>query len=713
MSRRPATTVWVRLRLERLRHSGARRAALAFAFLLASAGVLSSAFVPERVDVQLNQPARGAIKAPREFVDWPTTRRMQDEAAAKVTDIYTLDPKVTQDAMAQLDAVFAAIDALRASQDADDRRIAALRRASGFPVDDRVALAVLQLPEADWTSLKRQARDLLLAEMNQGIRQESLETFRRDATATVMTWNYDRPILSFATEVVQAALRPNVLFDAEKTQAARAQARAAVEPIVVLKGQTIVPDGAVITAEDLERLRDAGLLRSGRDYAVMASALLIAAVLEALLGLYLRYFRPRIWSDDRRVVLLALVLAVVLVVERVLLQVSPYLAPVACAAMLIAILIGPEVALVGVLYEALSLGFMSGHDLRYAFAALTGGFAAAVSVRRVDQRGEVMRGGFLAAGANLVAILATALLSGEVADATGVWMDAAFGAINGMLSGILTIGSLPYLEQAFGILTSVRLLELSNPNHPLLRRMLREAPGTYHHSLMVANLCEAAAEAIDANPLLARVGAYYHDIGKLKRPYFFVDNQFGGENPHDRLSPSLSALIVISHVKDGLELAREYKLPEEIARFIPEHHGTMLVSYFHRKAVEASDGPVDEAQFRYPGPLPQSKEAAIMMLADGAEASVRALKDPTPDRIEAQVRKIIRERLEAGQLDQADVTLKDLDTIARTFTHVLMGLHHQRIPYPEQIAEELRRSGEKHERRRERKGFLRTGTERR
>ncbi|MBE3589601.1 MAG: HDIG domain-containing protein [Firmicutes bacterium] len=713
MRREPAAAAWIRRRVQRFGHAGARRAALALAFLLVTAGTLASAFVPERVDVRLNQPARGAIKAPREFIDWPTTRRLQAEAAARVADVYTLDPRVTQDAAAQLDALFAAVEGLRASTEADDRRAAALRNVAGFPLDERVALAVLRLPDADWQALKRQMRELLLSEMNQGIRQESLETFRRDAASAVMAWNYDRPALSFAVSAVQAALRPNVLFDAAKTQEARAQARAAVQPVVVLKGQTIVPDGAVVTADDLERLRDAGLLRSGQDYALVGAALVVAAVLEALLALHLWHLRPRVWRDERRLLLVGLVLAVGLVVDRVLVPVSPYLAPVAWAAMLLAILVDAEVALMGVLFEALALGFMAEHDLRYAFAALAGGSAAVFSVRRVDQRGEVMRGGFLAAGANLAAVLAAGLLTGDVGRDPAVWFDAAFGAVNGMLAGILTIGSLPYLEQAFGILTSIRLLELSNPNHPLLRRMLREAPGTYHHSLMVANLCEAAAEAVHANPLLARVGAYYHDIGKLKRPYFFVDNQFGGENPHDRLSPSLSALIVISHVKDGLELAREYKLPEEIARFIPEHHGTMLVSYFYHKAVETSDGPVDEAQFRYPGPLPQSKEAAIMMLADGAEASVRALKDPTPDRIEAQVRKIIRERLDAGQLEQADVTLRDLDTIARTFTHVLMGFHHQRIPYPEQIAEELRRSGERHERRRERKGFLRTGTDRR
>jgi putative nucleotidyltransferase with HDIG domain len=242
------------------------------------------------------------------------------------------------------------------------------------------------------------------------------------------------------------------------------------------------------------------------------------------------------------------------------------------------------------------------------------------------------------------------------------------------------------------VITAMKLIELSNPNQPLLRKLLVEAPGTYHHSIMVGNLAEAATEAVGGNSLLARVGAYYHDIGKTKRPYFFVDNQFGAENPPDRLSPALSALIIASHVKDGLELAHEHKLPEAISQFIREHHGTTVIRYFYRKAVEMDTGDgVDETDFRYDGPKPQTKETAIVMLADASEATTRTLKNPTPQTIEQVVRRLIKERLEDGQLDEANLTLKDLDVIAQTFTRVLTGVFHQRIEYPERVLKEMER----------------------
>jgi len=241
---------------------------------------------------------------------------------------------------------------------------------------------------------------------------------------------------------------------------------------------------------------------------------------------------------------------------------------------------------------------------------------------------------------------------------------------------------LPYLEHLFGLVTPIKLLELSSPSHPLLRRLQIEAPGTYHHSIVVANLAEAAAESIGADSLLVRVGAYYHDIGKVRRPVFFVENQIGVENPHEKMAPSLSALTVLAHVRDGIEYAREQRLPEAVIRFIPEHHGTSLITYFYHQAMERGDV-VDEEGFRYEGPKPQSRESAILMIADAVEGAVRSMPRPTPDRIEQVVRRIIRERLEDGQLDECDLTFRDLDVIAQTFTRLLAGMFHPRVEYPD------------------------------
>ena len=261
--------------------------------------------------------------------------------------------------------------------------------------------------------------------------------------------------------------------------------------------------------------------------------------------------------------------------------------------------------------------------------------------------------------------------------------DSLAGIINGFLGVILAIGLLPFIESAFGITTPIRLLELANPNHPLLKRLLLEAPGTYHHSILVGNLAETAADAVGADALLSRVASYYHDVGKIKRPEFFIENQLLISNPHDKMSPNLSALVITSHIKEGLELARQFKLPPAIRDIIEQHHGTTLVSYFYNQAVAEAEDAVSEDNFRYEGPLPQTKEAALVMLADVVEAAVRSVADPTPGKIGGLIRKVIKERLDEGQLDQSDLTLKDLDQTAAVFAKVLTGVYHQRVPYPD------------------------------
>jgi hypothetical protein len=288
------------------------------------------------------------------------------------------------------------------------------------------------------------------------------------------------------------------------------------------------------------------------------------------------------------------------------------------------------------------------------------------------------------------------LIGGDI-DLNLLFVAGVIGAINGILSAVLMIGVLPYLETAFSITSMIKLLELANPTHPLLKQLLLEAPGTYHHSLMVANLAEAAAEPIGANPLLVRVGSYYHDIGKIKRTDYFVENQRGYENPHEKIAPALSALIITSHVREGVELAREARLPQVIIDFIEQHHGTSLAKFFYSRALEEErEGSISEENFRYEGPKPQSKEVALVMLADSVEAAVKSLQDPNPERIRNMVRRIIKDKLNDGQLETSDLTFKDLDTVANSFCQMLEGIYHKRIEYPEIIVREFERRREQH-----------------
>jgi hypothetical protein len=360
---------------------------------------------------------------------------------------------------------------------------------------------------------------------------------------------------------------------------------------------------------------------------------------------------------------------------------NPYLLPSAAGIMVIAVLLRPRVALYTTAVLSLLVAVIAGGDIRLGLVTFIGSTVGVYAIKRMHHRTDLIVAGLRVGAANALAVTAIGLID-QLPIFPHILRDTAYGLASGIAVGVIAIGALPYLEHLFGLVTPIKLLELSNPSHPLLRRLQMEAPGTYHHSIVVANLAEAAGEAIGADSLLVRVGAYYHDIGKIRRPVFFVENQIGVENPHEKMAPSLSALTVLAHVRDGMEYAREQRLPEAIIRFIPEHHGTSLITYFYHQAMERGDT-VDEEVFRYEGPKPQSRETAILMLADGVEGAVRAMPRPTPDRMEQVVRRMIRERLEDGQLDECDLTFRDLDIIAQTFTRLLASMFHPRVEYPD------------------------------
>jgi hypothetical protein len=366
--------------------------------------------------------------------------------------------------------------------------------------------------------------------------------------------------------------------------------------------------------------------------------------------------------------------------------------PVAAAGMLIAIRLDSRLAVLMVAVLSLLLGIMTGNQLRFGLVGLIGGITGVYSVSKLSQRGDLVRAGIYTSGANVVAIFIVGLVNGSPM-ALLISTSLALGVVNGILSSILTNGSLPFMENTFHITSPVRLLEISNPNNVLLKRLLTEAPGTYHHSIIVGNLAESATDALGGDSLMVRAGAYYHDIGKIKRPYFFIENQMTVDNPHDKITPSLSTLILTSHVKDGVEMAREHKLPQGIIDIIEQHHGTSLVTYFYHKALENDrTETVTEEEFRYEGPKPRTREAAIVMLADSGEAAVRSLQNPTQGRVEGLVRKIIKDKLNDGQLEECDLTFRDLNVIATAFVRVLSGIFHNRVEYPD-MSQEIERRG--------------------
>ncbi|MDA8441144.1 MAG: HDIG domain-containing protein, partial [Peptococcaceae bacterium] len=498
--------------------------------------------------------------------------------------------------------------------------------------------------------------------------------------------------------VVSKVVSPTLLVDKVQTQIAKqaAEAQVPIPKYSYTTGEKIVGVGEKVTNQTYLVLQAYGLVQTLAPWkaALGIGIIVLAAMLSVLLYLY--HYKRQIYGKKSNLVLLGLVSVLVVALGKgaIALDIGSYknllgfLIPLAWGSMLIAILIDAQLAIVVTSIVALFVGIMvdpqfhSQYGLQAAIVTGMGGIVGVYSVSNLSQRSDLARAGLLVGAANVVGVLAVWLISGLTPQSLAV--GAVLAAINGIVASVFTVGTLHWFETGFKITSSVRLLELSDPNRPLLKRLLMEAPGTYHHSMLVGNLAEAAAEAVGANALLVRVGAMYHDIGKLKRPYFFIENQFSSDNPHDKIAPTLSTLIITSHVKDGLEMAKEDKLPQPILDIIEQHHANSMVSFFFHKAKEGEKADtLSEAEFRYDAPKPQTKEAALVCLSDSVEAAVKSLKDAASGHVQGLIRKIINEKLNDGQLDECDLTFRDLSLIAGAFDRVLSGIFHTRIEYPE------------------------------
>ena len=465
-------------------------------------------------------------------------------------------------------------------------------------------------------------------------------------------------------------VEPNFFYDKEKTDE--------------LIKEIVVSEGEPVTAHQLELLGTLGLLSDSASalYIYIALGVLVIIVMYLQYG-YIHKYYPAINKEFSKIVMISILNVFPVILARLFGMMSNYIIPLACMPMLITLLLNYKISLVFSMLNVILIGGAVGFNPNIIILAILNVVLGGTLLRKMQQRNDILYSSIT------VAVLSSILTFSVGTLTTNNFMeilaDSTFAAAGAILSGILTIGVLPFFESTFDIVTNAKLLELSNPNNPLLKKLLMEAPGTYHHSILVANLAELAAEQVGGNPLLARIGAYYHDVGKTKRPYFFRENQFGKKNPHDRLKPEVSSKIIISHVKDGSELAKEYNLPKTIHDFIVTHHGETLVKYFYLTVKNNSENPdeVKEEDFKYPGPKPMSKEQGIVMLADSTEAAVRSINEPTEEKIEKMVNNIIDDKLATGQLDNCDLTLRDISKIKKCFLKALNGIHHERIEYPD------------------------------
>jgi len=649
-----------------------------------------------QVTVEEGEVAQRDTVAPRQttFVSQILTQQRRDMAANAVPDVYDPpQPRIGRQQLILAAQMIEAIGTVRNDSSADTAAKAArLTTISGLSLSPQVIDRIVLLPPPAWERVAVEVPLVLERAMREEIRENNLADERRKVPARVRLDLPDEDA-AVVSGIVQGLLLPNSFFNQERTDQRRQTARDAVEPITrtVERDETILRAGDIVTDLEIEALQALGL--QGRNWSW--DDLLAVTGFVLLLGVvFLYYFwrqEPELWFRWVEPVLLAAAIVVFILAAKLMIPARtllPYLFPYAALTIILAISLSLRVALVTTGLFVLVVGWLTGGNLELMAYALCGSLVGVFKVRRGERLGNFAWAALFVLITDLLVVLAFRLAGGHW-DARGLIELIIAAAINSVVMITATLLGLYLIGAVFGLATPLQLQELSRPTHPLLRQLLLKAPGTYHHTLIVSNMAERAAEAIGADTLLTRVGAYYHDVGKTIRPYFFVENRSEGmDDPHARLDPYTSAQIIMAHVKDGVDLARKHRLPERIVQFIPEHHGTLLVSYFYHAAVEGAQAPeaVDKEQFRYPGPRPQSRETAITMLADGAEATVRSKRPTSMEELERIVAESIQNRLLAGQLEECPLTTADLAAVKRAFVDVLRGLHHPRVNYPAEVA---------------------------
>jgi len=682
--RRPVHRWWAWLRLVLLAMVAAGTTGVVIAFPLLPTG---------RVILEERDIAPQDIRAPRSitYESAILQAREQEQAAATLKPIYTRpDPALARQ---QLDRVRQVLDYL-GSVRADTLASSAQQRAwiLAVPELDNLSLetldSLLALSDESWDRVQLETLAVIDQAMRSEIREGYLESAREGVPALVSLDLSDEEA-AVTIALVQHFLVPNSFLDPEATAEARTRAREGVGPVIRTfeANQIVVREGERVEALDIEVLDQLGLRQSQVKWTDFADAGLLAVLMTSMLCLYLARFQSDVLWNGQQLLLLVLLTSLSVLGAGLMVPgglVLRYLAPLPALAMLASAALGPHAGVATAVFLGGVVGFVADNSLEMTIYTSLGGLVAALTLGRVERIGALFRAGAFVALVHVTVIVVFRLPQG-LSQPGDLLVTGLCGIGNGGLAASLALGGLFLIGPLFDITTTMRLIELSRPDNPLLQRLLREAPATYHHSLMVANLAEQAAERIGADALLTRVGAYYHDVGKISRPYFFTENQAEGVNPHDQLDPQTSAEVIVDHVKEGLELARRYRLPRRVRAFIPEHHGTNWVSFFYHRAVEqAGDADlVDESDFRHRGPKPQSRETALVMLADSCEATVRSVRPTTVEDLAEVVNRSIDKRVKDGQLGECDLTLRDLQIIRETFISALKGSFHPRIKYPE------------------------------
>ena len=685
--------------------------ALALGLIFAAQVTLLAPAQPTANELAVGRPSPLTILAPHPitFISESQTTAARDQAARSVADIYDApDANIARDQVRRAARIIDFLDTVRADPYASDKeKVDWVQAVPGVQVSRDVISRTLSLETPAYRQVISETLYVIDTAMREEIRENTLIAARQKIPSRISL------VLSAsqADLVNQWSLPfiiPNTKLNIAKTEQARMQARESVDDMYrsLKEGEAVVRAGEVITVETLEALRELGYLQPQTDVREYIAGFLFAVLLVAIGATYLGRVAPSLLREPRVLAILAALLLLTALGTKIITPgrtLVPYLFPFATAAMLGAALLSTSIGTGLAIIVSLAVAYITRSSLDLTLFVLVGSLVATIGLQHRERLTSFLVTGMYVAFANVAMVLIFGLLvrQEDLSNLVRIAL-AAFGG--GAFTGLIALGSQFVLGKAAGITTALELIDLARPTHPLLQKILREAPGTYHHSLIISNLAEHAAQQIGADALLCRVGAYYHDVGKTLNPQFFVENQFDGINPHNTIDPRLSAKILHEHVTEGDKLARKYRVSNRVRDFILQHHGTTLPVYFFEKAqalasrypppaetnpssVGGTDlrnpgQPIDENEFRYPGPKPQTRESAIMMLADGVEATTRAERPSNAQEIRAIIDRIIEMRIREGQLDEAEITLRDLEQIRIAFLEVLQGLYHPRVKYP-------------------------------
>ncbi len=677
---------------------------LAVAFFATVAATMTGSFLQDKYNVHVDSVSPKRFTAPRQVENEVATEKLRESAMASVVSLYKHDPIVKDRIIAKADTFFDEIGSLRINKtpiyNPLNENISAVEPddASGSFNEMSVYLSndqykrLVDMNSGFYIVFKDTVYSIADNILETGIKEEAMAKSLVSVKDEFEAQQWDSADKNLGYEIVASVLEPNLVIDEQSTQRAKDEAADAIRPVVYYEGQNIVDKGEVITEEIyavLDALGYTGKSLSDNVVPIIGS-LVIIIVLFVVASMYIYYFNFSLVLSKKAILLLFTLYTACVVSARLMINMPFQFMPIVLFSMLTAILLDSRLAVAFNICLSIICSLIVGAEIQFIVYFIIVGIFASILAKYTTQRNKTLIVGLYLSIISFAVMFAFGSLF-DKAYSNDLINNSIFAALSGLLAVILCIGTLPLWEVLFGIVTPIKLLDYTNPNNGLLRRLTIEAPGTYHHSLIVANLAETAAYDIGANPTLARVGAYYHDIGKLKFPQYFAENQLG-ENPHDVIDPYASAKVITGHVAKGVEMAHENRLPKIICDIIEQHHGNTMIKYFYVKASKLyEDRDIDEKDFRYKFAIPQFKESAIVMLADTIEAAVRSMiNKSTLEQVETFIKTLIKDKLDDGQLTDSMLTIKDLDVIASSFMRVFKGMYHERIPYPKATMAEIK-----------------------